>query len=44
MSILSKTERNKDPKTREARKVIRKCKITGANEIPSIKEKTKQKL
>ena len=44
MSILSKTERNKDPKTRKARKVIRKYKITGANEIPSIKEKTKQKL
>ena len=44
MSILSKTERNKDPKTRKARKVIRKYKFTGANEIPSIKEKTKQKL
>ena len=44
MSILSKIERNKDPKTRKARKVIRKYKITGANEIPSIKEKTKQTL
>ena len=28
MSILSKIERNKDPKTRKARKVLRKYKIT----------------
>ena len=37
MSILSEIERNKDPKTRKARKVIRKYKITSANDIPSIK-------
>ena len=34
MSILSEIERSKDPKTRKARKVIRKYKI---NDIPSIK-------
>ena len=28
MSILSEIERNKDPKTRKARKVIRKYKVT----------------
>ena len=44
MSILSKIERNKDPKTRKARKVIRKYKITSAIDIPSIKEKLKQKI
>ena len=37
MSILSEIERSKDPKTRKARKVIRKYKITSANDIPSIK-------
>ena len=37
MSILSEIERNKDPKTRKARKAIRKYKITSANDIPSIK-------
>ena len=36
MSILSETERNKVPKTRKARKVIRKYKITNAVDIPSI--------
>ena len=37
MSILSEIERSKDPKIRKARKVIRKYKITSANDIPSIK-------
>ena len=36
MSIFSETERNKVPKTRKARKVIRKYKITNAVDIPSI--------
>ena len=36
MSILSEIERNKVPKTRKARKVIRKYKITNAVDIPSI--------
>ena len=40
---LSKIERNKDPKARKARDIIRKCKITGAIDIPSIKEELKQK-
>ena len=44
MLILSEIERNKDPKTRKARKVIRKYKITSANDIPSIKEELKQKM
>ena len=34
--ILSETERNKDPKTRKARMVIRKYKITSAINIPTI--------
>ena len=37
MLILSETERNKDPKRRKARKVIRIYKITNAIGIPSIK-------
>ena len=37
MSLLSKIEGDKNPKTRKARKVIRKYKITSANDIPSIK-------
>ena len=44
MSILSEIERNKDPKTRKARKVIRKYKITNGIDIPSIKEELKQKI
>ena len=44
MSLLSKIEGDKDPKTRKARKFIRKYKITSANDIPSIKVELKQKL
>ena len=33
MSILSEIERNKDPKTRKARKVIRKYKIANVVDI-----------
>ena len=44
MSIVSEIERNKDPKTRKARKVIRKYKITNGIDIPSIKEELKQKI
>ena len=44
MSILSEIERNKDPKTRKARKVIRKYKILNVIDIPSIKEELKQKV
>ena len=44
MSILRKTERNKDRKTRKARKVIGKYKITNVIDIPSIKEELKQKI
>ena len=44
MSILSEIERNKDPKTRKARKVIRKYKITSTNDIRSIQEELKQKM
>ena len=44
MSILSEIERNKDPKTRKARKVVRKYKIRSATDIPSIKEELKQKI
>ena len=43
MSIISEIERDKDQKTRKARGVIRKYKITNANDIPSIKEEPKQK-
>ena len=41
VSIVSEIERNKDPKTRKARKVIRKYKITNVIDIPSIKEELK---
>ena len=41
--ILTETERNKDPKRRKARMVIRKYKITSAINIPTIKEELKQK-
>ena len=44
MSLLSKIDGGKDPKTRKARKVIRKYKPTSANDIPSIKMELKQKL
>ena len=44
MSILHKIERNKDPKTRKARKVRRKYKIPNFIDIPSIKEELKQKI
>ena len=44
MLVLSEIERNKDPKTRKARKVIRKYKITNVIDIPSIKEELKQKI
>ena len=44
MSILSEIERNKDPKTRKARKVIRKYKILNVIDIPSIKEELKRKV
>ena len=44
MSIISEIERDKDQKTRKARGVIRKYKITNANDIPSIKEEPKQKM
>ena len=43
MLILGEIERNKDPKTRKARKVIRKYEITSTIDIPSIKEELKQK-
>ena len=44
MSISCEIERNKDSKMRKSRKVIRKYKITSDNNIPSIKEKLKQKV
>ena len=44
MSILSEIERNKDPKTRKARKFIRRYNITSVIDIPSIKEELKQKV
>ena len=44
MSILNEIERNKDPKTRKARKVVRKYKVTNVIDIPSIKEELKQKI
>ena len=44
MSILSGTERNKDPKTRKARKAIRKYKITNAINIPSIRAELEQEI
>ena len=44
MSILSEKKRNKDPKTKKARKVIRKYKITSDNDIPNITEELKEKM
>ena len=44
MSILHKIERNKDRKTRKARKATRKYKIPNFIDIPSIKEELKQKI
>ena len=44
MSILSEIERSKAPKARKVKKVIRKYKITSANDISSIKEALKQKM
>ena len=44
MLILSERERNKYPKTRNARKVIRKYKTASVNDIQSIKEELKQKM
>ena len=43
MSTLSEIERNKDPQTRNARKVIRKYKIASAIDIPITKQELKQK-
>ena len=44
MFIFSETDRNKDPQTRKARKVIIKYKITNVIDIPSIKEELKQTI
>ena len=44
MSILIKIERNKYLKTRKTKKLMRKYKITSANDIPSIKEELKDKV
>ena len=44
MSIHSEIGRNKDPKTRKARKVTRKYKITNAIDIPGMKQELKQKV
>ena len=44
MSILSEIERSKAPKARKVKNVIRKYKITSANDISSIKEALKQKM
>ena len=44
MSILSEIERSKAPKARKVKKVIRKYKITSANDISSIKKALKQKM
>ena len=42
--MLSKIKRNKDPKTRKDRKVIRKYRITNTIDIPSIKEDLHQNI
>ena len=42
MSILNEIEKNIDPKTRKARNVIRKYKVTNVPHIPSIKEELKK--
>ena len=44
MSIISEIEQSKDPKTKKARKVMRKYKITSVIDIPSIKKELKQKM
>ena len=44
MSILSEIQINENPKTRKAKKVIGKYKITNAIEIPSIKQELKQNM
>ena len=44
MLILIKIERNKYLKTRKTKKLMRKYKITSANDIPSIKEELKEKV
>ena len=44
MSIISEIEQNKDPKTKKARKFMRKYKITSVIDIPSIKKELKQKM
>ena len=44
MSILSEIQINENPKTRKAKKVIGKYKITSAIEIPSIKQELKQNM
>ena len=44
MSIISEIEQNKDPKTKKARKLMRKYKITSVIDIPSIKKELKQKM
>ena len=44
MLILSEIERNKDPKTRKTRIVVRKYKITNIIDILSIKQELKQKI
>ena len=43
MSILSEIETNKDSKTRKARKVIRKYKITSPNDKSKYQRGTKAK-
>ena len=42
--ILREIERNKDPKTRKAKKFIRKYQMANAIDIPSIKEELKQTI
>ena len=44
MLILSEIDRNKDPKTRKVREVIRRYKSTNDINIPGIKEELKQKM
>ena len=41
---FSEIERSKDTKTRKAKKVIRKYKITNVIDIPSIEQELKQKI
>ena len=44
MPIFSEIKKNEDPKTRKAREVIRKYKITSANDILSFKDELNQKM